>query len=66
MPHTLQDQQLLERCLMAFGEAAVYFGGPHQLNRKGRDRSVRFVWRFFNLSGFHLREYLFQLLSFFI
>ena len=34
-----KEQQLLERCLAAFGEAAVYFGGPHDLNNAGRARA---------------------------
>ena len=29
---------LLQGCLAAFGEAAVYFGGPHDLNNPGLAR----------------------------
>ncbi|CAL1172809.1 unnamed protein product [Cladocopium goreaui] len=30
-----KEQMLLQGCLAAFGEAAVYFGGPHDLNNPG-------------------------------
>ena len=33
-----KEQMLLQGCLAAFGEAAVYFGGPHDLNNPGLAR----------------------------
>ena len=36
-----KEQMLLQGCLAAFGEAAVYFGGPHDLNNPGLARSPR-------------------------
>ena len=36
MSLSAKEQKLLDGCLAAFGEAAVYFGGPRDLNNPGR------------------------------
>ncbi len=35
-----QEEQLVEKGLKAFGEAAVYFGGPYDLNNPGQRAST--------------------------